>query len=165
LNHTGYFIRQWSKIEVIFASTEMQQQQPVLPLEDRLKKALTESLKTDLKLKQCTNGYIRLPVVPKRLYRGIKGALYYINPIGKKVFLNGRQKDALNRQSLPGVVGVPPLPMDARPARIRQPRRRPNMEDGVGLIGGPGNPTYNPDQIPRNIFAQADRLLDVARRL
>ena len=72
-----------------------------------LSSELTRSLGRDLSLKQCTAGYQKLQVVPKRLYRGPRGGLFYVNQRGKLVYLNGPQKERM-----PGVPGIidPPGP-------------------------------------------------------
>lgn len=68
---------------------------------------LARGLGRDLSLQQCKTGYIKLPVVPKKLHRGPKGGLFYVNQKGKQVYLNSPQKDRLALEKLPGVVEPP----------------------------------------------------------
>lgn len=63
-----------------------------------------------LQLQQCSQGYIRLPVVPKHLYKGPRGGVYYItqkHEVPTKVYLKNPQKVQLGEQRLKGVVTPP----------------------------------------------------------
>jgi len=100
-----------------------------------LQRELVSALGRDLSLQQCNSAYYKLPVVPKALFRGPRGALFYINQRGKKVYLNAPQKDRYANARLPGVVQRPgPYPLAAV-------------------------------EIPDSVFSRVDRQLLVARRL
>lgn len=92
-----------------------------------------------LNLEQCVASYNKLPVVPKKLYRGYKrrNALYYMNQKGKKVYLNQQQKDRLVNGRLPGV--LQPIP---------ERHQQPDM-----------------NIIPQAVFRTVDEQLAMARML
>ena len=89
-----------------------------------------------LNLEQCMSSYNKLPVVPKKLYRGYKrrNALYYVNQKGKKVYLNQQQKERLTHGKLPGVAGAVPN-------------------------------RYHPQIIPQSVFQSVDEQLAIARQM
>lgn len=60
-----------------------------------------------LQLAQCQKGYFKLPIVPKKLYTGSRGGLFYINQKGKAVYLNTPQKQRMAQNKLPGIVNPP----------------------------------------------------------
>ena len=138
-------------------------------LQARLQQEIATNLGQSLNLDQCKQGYIRLPTVPKKLYRGSRGALFYVNQKGNRVFLNTPQKARLAQQRLPGVVGAPPVPPpppnpNAAP-QPRPPRRAPNPNFGLGPPGGPANPVFLPDQVPQRVFAAINEQLALAQQM
>lgn len=50
--------------------------------------------------------YYKLPVVPKRVVRGARGAALYINSAGKRVYLKRYQREQLAHGTLRGCAGV-----------------------------------------------------------
>jgi hypothetical protein len=101
-----------------------------------LQQELISNLQKDLQLQQCQQGYIRLPVVPKMLYRGPRDALYYINQKGNRVYLKRDQKQKLQENKLLGVVAT-----------------------AEGVIPD----DYDPNQIPESVFRRIDRNLQLAQ--
>lgn len=86
--------------------------------------ALADLAGQEQKLQQCSAGYFKLPVVPKALYQGDRGALFYINQKGHRVYLNARQKEAFAAGQLPGVT-TPRALVNADPrALFTRVRRR-----------------------------------------
>jgi hypothetical protein len=100
-----------------------------------LQQELISNLQKDLKLKQCQQGYIRLPVVPKMLYKGPRDALYYINQKGNRVYLKRDQKQKLQENKLLGVVGAP-----------------------QGVVED-----YDPNEIPQSVFRRVNQNLQLAQ--
>lgn len=132
-------------------------------LQQLLNQEIASSLGKSLSLDQCKQGYIRLPIVPKQLSRGPRGSLFYVNQKGRRVYLNGPQKNRLAEQKLPGVIGVPAV-LDAGPLPRRH-RRSPDPEFGQGPPGSAGNPVFIPGQLPQSVFQRVDAQLAIAQRL
>ena len=53
---------------------------------------------------QYDSAYYKLPVVIKRMRRGLQGAVYYINGRGKRVYLTERQRALWRNGNLPGCI-------------------------------------------------------------
>ncbi len=106
---------------------------PPPPVEAAVHSELVRGLARDLSLKQCEAGYVRLPVVPKRLYSGPKRGLFYINQKGKRVYLNRPQKHRMAQNKLPGLTNAP------------------------GVV-----PVFAPGQNPEAVFARIDQQIRAA---
>lgn len=102
-----------------------------------LQQELIANLQKDLQLKQCQQGYIRLPVVPKILYRGPRDAIYYVNQKGNRVYLKRDQKQKLLQNKLVGVVPT---------------------ADGAFVPDD-----YDPNQIPESVFRRVNENLQLAQ--
>ena len=104
----------------------------------QIKKQLADGLACDLRLKQCSDGYYRLRVVPKRLYQGERGGLFYINQRGNLVYLNDGQKRRMMARQLPGLQNPEQIP-DFYYGQIPQPiferiERQLNQAHQFGII-------------------------------
>lgn len=96
-----------------------------------IRQEVIQGLNCGLNLKQCEKGYFKLPIVPKDLYRGARGGLYYINQHGKRVYLNRPQKFRMSENRLPGIINP-----------------------------DPANIQYNAAIIPLSVFARANRQIE-----
>jgi len=72
-----------------------------------LQQELARGVATDLSLAQCKKAYLRLPVVPKKLYTGVHGGTFYINQRGTKIYLSHKQRQRAAQKKLPGVISSP----------------------------------------------------------
>ena len=102
----------------------------------RVQQELARSLGEELALVQCQQGYQRLKIVPKHLYRGPRQGLFYVNQRGKRVYLNAAQHLRLQDSRIPGVVAPPG-----------------------------GNPPFHAAEIPESVFLRVDRQLVLAQQL
>lgn len=62
-------------------------------------------LGTHQKLQQCTTAYYKLPPVPKKVYTGSRGGLYYISQTNQKQYIAGPKRIRLMENRLKGVIG------------------------------------------------------------